>query len=99
MQQGGSRLKAQRVLRQQSRFAVDADVVAIVLIGQASHGDRLGRAQRVLEFGLKVDVLGLVTGRIRVGDVGSHQLLPGAQQIHVAFQFTGHWTDVYKRQR
>ena len=44
------------------------------------------RRHRLLNSHLEIDILGLIAGSIGVGDIGRHQLLPGAQQIHVSFQ-------------
>ena len=38
----------------------------------------------IFELGLEIDVLGLVSGSIGIGNVGGHQLLTSAQKIHVA---------------
>jgi hypothetical protein len=83
-------MEAERVFGQQTGFAVEADVVADILHGKAGHLSGAGRASRgVEEFRLKIDVLGAITGRIGVGDVRRHQLLPGAQPVHVSLELSG----------
>src|ERR1022692_354015 len=96
----GGYLEAERVFGQETGFAVQVDVVAVILHGKASHFGGMRRATGgVEEFRLKIEVLGAIAGRIGVGDVRRHQFLPGAQQVHVSFELSGnglqHGTGLY----
>ena len=92
--QAGGHRKAQRVFREQASFAVQADVVAVGFHGKSAGFDSL-RTQALLplhllgELRAKVDILRVVAGRIGVGDVRRHQLLPDTQQVHVLFEISG----------
>src|ERR1039458_7356947 len=80
----GRHVEAESVFGQQTGFAVEADVVAIVLHGKLVHHHGAGRsAGGVAEFRLKIDILGEIARRIGIGDVRGHEFLPGAQQVHI----------------
>ena len=82
----GSHLKAQRVFGQEAGFAVETDVVAIILHLQARDIRGLREAAGgVTKFGLKIDVLSVITRRVGVGDIRSNEFLPGTEKIHVSF--------------
>ena len=46
-----------------------------------------------LEAGLEIQILSLVAGGVGIGDIGRHQLLPHADQIHVLFEAVGEAID------
>src|SRR5262249_2481533 len=79
----------ERVFGQKPAFAFHIDIVPVVLGGQARRFDHVGgpAVHQAHEFKLEVDVLGLVSGRIGVGDIGRDELLTAGQQVHVVFQF------------
>jgi hypothetical protein len=49
------------------------------------------------EFELEIDVFGLVSGCIHIGDIGGYQLLPRREQVHVLLDLIG--DTVYHRNR
>src|SRR5581483_11216440 len=89
-EQARRQLKTHRVLGQQPRFPIQIDAIPIILDRQPGHFDHVRRQSgRALKLGLKIDVARLVPGSVRVSDVGRHQLLAGAQQVHVVFELSG----------
>lgn len=74
-EQLGREVEASGVLGEESRFAVDADIVAVIFCGEAGNF-----YDGVLGFGecggkFVIEIPGLVAGRIGVGDVGGNDLL------------------------
>ena len=64
-------------------------------VARPSHGGllRCPAIQHGLERRLEIQILGFVAGGIRVGDIGSDQLLPHAEQIHIRFETVGETID------
>ena len=71
-------------------IAIQADVIAVVFDLQPQNvRDTRRSSGRILEFRLEIDVLRVVAGSVGIGDIGGHQLLPGAEQIHISLEAVG----------
>lgn len=88
----GSGVESNGIFREKPRFAIETYVIAVVFHAETAYfltADVGCSIQPVLKFGLEVDVLRAISGRIGVGNVRCDQLLTGRQHIHIFFERPG----------
>jgi len=74
-------------------FTFKVHIVAVRALDQALYflhvrRDRVIRLSLVgaPDFVFKIQILGVISRRVGIGDIGGHELLPRSEQIHVPFQ-------------